>query len=177
MRHDVGVMVRAHGLGREVVARSALLAWMLLAYCPCVLALNPALDVSQYAHTSWKVRDGFTKGAVTSIAQTPDGYLWLGTEYGLVRFDGVRAVPWQPPAGQQLPNANVQNLLVTKDGTLWIGTFKGLASWKEGKLTGYPELAGQYISALLQDQEGTVWIAGTGTPHPGRLCAIHIGSV
>ena len=65
--------------------------------CPCAFALNPSLDISQYAHTAWTVRDGFFKGVINSIAQTPDGYLWLGTEFGLLRFDGVRAVPWQPP--------------------------------------------------------------------------------
>jgi len=47
---------------------------MLLAWCPRALALNPALDVSQYAHTSWKIRDGFTKGQIRAIAQTPDGF-------------------------------------------------------------------------------------------------------
>jgi hypothetical protein len=66
-----------------------------LAFCPCALALNPALDVSQYAHTAWKVRDGFSKGNIYSIAQTQDGYLWLGTDFGLLRFDGVRTIPWQ----------------------------------------------------------------------------------
>ena len=75
----------------------AVLAGMLLAWSTCVFALNPALDVSQYAHTSWKIRDGFTRGIIIAIAQTPDGYLWLGTEFGLVRFDGLRALPWQPP--------------------------------------------------------------------------------
>jgi len=61
-----------------------------------VFALDPSLDVSQYAHTAWKIRDGFPKGIIQSIAQTPDGYLWLGTEFGLLRFDGVRSIPWQP---------------------------------------------------------------------------------
>jgi len=75
----------------------------LLVWCPCALALNPALDVSQYAHTAWKVREGFAKGSILSIAQTPDGYLWVGTAFGLYRFDGVRNVPWQP-AGQHLPS-------------------------------------------------------------------------
>src|SRR5215467_8141366 len=65
-----------------------LLAGALLTLCPCAWGLDPALDVSQYAHTAWKVREGFTKDQVNSIAQTPDGYLWLGTESGLVRFDG-----------------------------------------------------------------------------------------
>ena len=62
--------------------------------CPCAFALNPSLDVSQYAHNAWTIRDGFFKGVINSIAQTPDGYLWLGTEFGLLRFDGVRAVEW-----------------------------------------------------------------------------------
>ena len=71
-----------------------------LVVCPRAFASGSPLDVSQYAHMSWKVRDGFVKGAIFSIAQTPDGYLWLGTEFGLLRFDGMRAVPWQPPAGR-----------------------------------------------------------------------------
>src|SRR5262249_7780283 len=147
----------------------------LLAWCPGALALNPALDISQYAHTAWKIRDGFTKGAIRGIAQTPDGYLWLGTEFGLVRFDGVRPVPWQPPPNQYLPDNFIWSLLAARDGTLWIGTAKGLASWKDGKLTQYPELAGQYIFKLLEDRGGTVWVAGVG--FPGRLCAIRNGSV
>jgi signal transduction histidine kinase/ligand-binding sensor domain-containing protein len=146
--------------------------------CPCVLALNPALDVSEYAHTAWKVRDGFVKGAIGSIAQTPDGYLWLGTEFGLLRFDGVRTVPWQPPQGQHLPSNSVFSLLAARDGTLWIGTSKGLASWKDGKLTQYPQLAGQWVRApMLEDSEGTVWVGGVGFPPPAKLCAIHAGSV
>src|SRR6516225_444468 len=142
------------------LTRAAFVLAMLLACCPGVLALDPSLDVSQYAHTAWKVREGFTKGTIVSIAQTPDGYLWLGTEFGLLRFDGVRSVPWQPPPGQHLPSTYIRRLLVARDGTLWIGTWKGLASWEDGKLTQYPELAGQIISALLEDREGTVWPAG-----------------
>src|SRR6266581_5766787 len=104
-------------------------ALILLTCCSCALALNPALDISQYAHTAWKSRDGFPKGATSSIAQTPDGYLWLGTEFGLVRFDGVRNVPWSPPPGEHLPSNNILKLLVTRDGRLWIGTATGLAGW------------------------------------------------
>ena len=98
------------------------------------MALDPSLDVSQYAHTAWTARDGFSVGAIFAMAQTPDGYLWLGAEYGLFRFDGIRTYLWQPPAGQQLPEKPYA-LLVTRDGTLWIGTFEGLVSWDGGKLT------------------------------------------
>jgi ligand-binding sensor domain-containing protein len=71
-----------------------LLAGMLLAG-NCAFALNPTLEVSQYAHTAWKIRDGFAKGPILSIAQTSDGYLWLGTAFGLYHFDAVRNVLWE----------------------------------------------------------------------------------
>ena len=139
-------------------------------------ALNPSLDVSQYAHASWKNSEGFSEGIIRAIAQTPDGYLWLGTEFGLRRFDGVRAVPWEPPAGQHLPSSDIRSLQGARDGRLWIGTFSGLASWKDGKLTHYPELDGQVIEALLEDREGTIWVAGWA-PSVGRLCRIQRGNI
>jgi signal transduction histidine kinase/ligand-binding sensor domain-containing protein len=117
------------------------------------------------------VRDGFAKGFIYSIAQTPDGYIWIGTEFGLLRFDGVRAVPWQQPTGQQLPGNDIPNLLVTRDGALWIGTYSGLARWKDGQLTTYVELSGKRISSLLQDRDGTVWIGTTERPAAGKLCS------
>jgi ligand-binding sensor domain-containing protein len=122
-----------------------ILAGLLLLCSPGAYALNPELDVSQYGHTVWRVRDGFTRGIILAIAQTPDGYLWLGTEFGLYRFDGVRAVPWQPPSGQSLPSHIVYSLLVARDGALWVGTTNGVASWKDGELAHYPQLDGQLI--------------------------------
>src|ERR1044072_5018284 len=116
--------------GRGFVVPGTLLACVLLACCPSACGLKPSLDVSQYGHTSWKIRDGFTKGQIISMAQTSDGYLWLGTEFGLLRFDGVRNVPFQPPPGQHLPSTQIFSLLAARDGALWIGTARGLASWK-----------------------------------------------
>src|ERR1700736_4575273 len=95
------------------VAR-AILAGMLMA-ATSAFALNPALDVSQYAHTAWKIRDGFAKGSILSIAQTPDGYLWLGTAFGLYRFDGVRNVLWHPPPNQHLPSSTIIRLAAAHD--------------------------------------------------------------
>jgi signal transduction histidine kinase/ligand-binding sensor domain-containing protein len=161
---------------QHYIVPGVVLAWMLLAWRPCAFALDPALDVSQYAHTVWKIREGFPKGAVRSIAQTPDGYLWLGTDFGLHRFDGVKNVLWRPPTGQQLPTNEIRCLLVTRDGTLWIGTTKGLASWKDGKLTQYTELAGRLIFRLLEDREGVIWAGAGGVP-TGRLCSIHNNGV
>src|SRR5262245_49609618 len=100
--------------GRDVIACGAVLTAMLLS-CPAALALNPALDLSQDAHAAWKIRGGFAKGRITAIAQTPDGYLWLGTEFGLLRFDGVRNVAWQPPPDQHLPSTAINSLLAARD--------------------------------------------------------------
>jgi signal transduction histidine kinase/ligand-binding sensor domain-containing protein len=149
----------------------------LLLACPLVLALDTSLDLSQYGHTAWSARDGFSVGAIFAIAQTPDGYLWLASEFGLFRFDGVHAVPWEPPAGQQLPNAPYA-LLVTRDGTLWIGTFAGVVSWNGNKLTEYPEVGRVFVTSLLEDREGTVWagiLAGSSETPAGRMCAIRSG--
>ena len=152
-----------------------MLAGMVIART-CAFALNPAQDVSQYAHTAWKIRDGFAKGSILSIAQTPDGYLWLGTAFGLYRFDGVRNVLWQPPPDQQLPSTTISRLVAARDGALWIGTWSGLVSWKNGKLTQYAELAGLHIFALVEDDEGSIW-AGTSGPPDGKLCEIRNGGV
>src|ERR1700674_5694449 len=155
-----------------------MLAGMLIART-CAFGLNPAPDVSQYAHTAWKIRDGFAKGSILSIAQTPDGYLWLGTAFGLYRFDGVRNVLWQPPPDQHLPSSTITSLVASRDGTLWVGTRSGLVSWKNGKLTQYAELAGLAIRALVEDHEGSIWVGTNGSPGPpdGKLCEIRNGSV
>ena len=160
----------------SIAALSVVLAW-----CTCGEALNPSLDISQYAHNAWKRSEGFGPGGVQQIAQSPDGYLWLATESGLFRFDGVRAVKWQPPPGQHLPTNNIVGLMAARDGTVWLGTPKGLASWKEGKLTSYAELDGYDVYPIFQDYEGTVWAGGVRWEHafsePGKLCAIKPGRV
>ncbi|MBV8857555.1 MAG: hypothetical protein JOZ02_11540 [Acidobacteria bacterium] len=170
-------MRKLKGRGRKVFVPGLVLAWMLVAGHSTALALDPSLEVGQYAHTSWTARDGYSLGAVFAMAQTPDGYLWLGSEFGLFRFDGVRFIPWQPPASQQLPE-KPYSLLAARDGTLWIGTFAGLATLKDGNLTQYPELYGKFVTSLLEDREGTVWaglLGGSPGSPTGRLCAIRSG--
>src|SRR5258708_16943425 len=131
-------MGKPHGQGRyaalclavaglRTVQISILLAGVLLATGPGSFGLDPALDVSQYAHTAWKIRDGFFKGSIHAIAQTSDGYLWLGTEFGLLRFDGVQAVPWHPPVDQHLPSNYFISLLAARDGPRVIWTPHGFA--------------------------------------------------
>src|SRR5258705_4737176 len=121
--YDVRLMERA-SRRRIIIAPGIMVACVLLACCSSAFALNPALDVNQYAHTSWNIRDGFSKGSISSIAQTPDGYLWLGTQFGLLRFDGVKNVPWRSPPDHQLPSDAIMVSLVARYRPLWIGIFK-----------------------------------------------------
>jgi len=155
--------------------RAAVAIGVLLACCPCASALNPSLDINQYAHKAWTVREGFFKGAITALAQTPDGYLWLGTGYGLFRFDGVRSVPLQPPVSEHF--ATIRALRTARDGTLWIGADDGLASLRDGKLTRYPELAGSRVYTLFEDRQGTIWTGTNVGGFPPKLCAVRGGSV
>ena len=84
-------------------------------------ALDPERLISQYAHTAWRIEDGVFSGAPHAITQTTDGYLWIGTEAGLVRFDGVRFFTFTTPDGKPLYSPSIYSLLGARDGSLWIG--------------------------------------------------------
>lgn len=160
------------GQGRRCLVTGVLLASVLRASTSGAVTLDPPVQVSQYAHTSWTARDGALLGLVFSMAQTHDGYLWVGGSFGMFRFDGLRFVPWQPPKGQALPD-NPYALLVARDGTLWIGTFNGLASWDGVELTRYPQIPPGFVTSLLEDRDGTIWAGLLG--NPGRLCSVRAG--
>lgn len=136
---------------RALVALAALFA-----FSSTALALDPAQHLTQYGHTAWRVRDGSFAAPPTAIAQTTDGYLWIGSEAGLLRFDGIRFEQWNT---SQLPDQRVIGLLGTRDGSLWIGTLGGLAQLKNGKLT-VRARAGRF-SALTEDAHGVVWAGHT----------------
>jgi ligand-binding sensor domain-containing protein/signal transduction histidine kinase len=169
-------MKRAIPQNKSALALFTLSTLNALVWSPPALALDPSLDISQYAHTTWTFQNGFSHGAVYAIAQTADGYLWLGTQSGVFRFDGVRTMPLPLAPGQQLRATEVGSLLPARDGTLWIGTLDGLVSWKSGQLTEHLAFRGLRVNALLQDRDGTIWV-GTALGGPmGKLCAIRSGT-
>jgi signal transduction histidine kinase/ligand-binding sensor domain-containing protein len=155
---------------RLVPAVVALCTAVMLLWSSPARALDPSLDITQYAHLAWTFRNGFSNGAVYAIAQTPDGYLWLGTSAGVVRYDGARLTPLPLGPGHRLPNAASAAILPARDGSVWIGTLDGLVSWKNGALTHYPAFAGRTVITLLQQRDGTVW-AGSFGGATGKLCA------
>jgi signal transduction histidine kinase/ligand-binding sensor domain-containing protein len=135
-------------------------------------ALDPNRRISQYAHTAWRIQDGFFTGTPQAITQTKDGYLWIGTEGGLVRFDGVRFVPWTAPNRQQLPSTRIHSLLGASDGRLWIGTARGLANWNNRDLVNISANPA-FIETILQDPKGEVWITRSQVrDDAGPLCEV-----
>jgi signal transduction histidine kinase/ligand-binding sensor domain-containing protein len=135
-------------------------------------AVDPHKFMSQYRHTAWRTQDGAFSGTPRRIAQTADGYIWIGTVIGLVRFDGIRFVPWIPPEGQELPSPRINSLLATPDGSLWIGTALGLSRWQNNRLTNYANTEG-VVTAIIQAHDGTIWIQKTpSTGSVGPLCQV-----
>src|SRR5580698_8965556 len=135
--------------------------WRLLLFLLLFLALDslwavdPSKQITQYAHTSWRRQDGIFNGITSSLTQTADGYMWIGTLAGLIRFDGVRFVKWNPPDGSLLPNTAITSLLGASDGSLWIGTSNGLSRWQNQTLTNYlPD--GGVINSILEDRKGSI---------------------
>ncbi|WP_433972675.1 two-component regulator propeller domain-containing protein [Tunturiibacter lichenicola] len=165
----VVVRIRA----RRVYVLGTVLANLSLVALPRALAVDPDRRISQYGHTVWRIQDGAI-GPPTNIAQTTDGFLWITTAQGLLRFDGVRFVPWQPPQGQNLPGTHFSALLGSRDGSLWIGTTRGLARWKDGQLRTYTDLEHPTgISAIIEDDSGTIWATRYGQyAHEAPLCSI-----
>lgn len=126
-------------------------------------ALDPQKLISQFTHTSWSAKDGIP-GPVRAIAQTPDGYLWLGTEAGLYRFDGLNFVLWEPDFGEHLPGSSVWSLCVARDGSLWIGFGSGgISQLRDGHLRNYSPgdgVPGGGIKAIAEDRNGSLWAGG-----------------
>jgi PAS domain S-box-containing protein len=154
----------------ELSLRIFLILFCSLLACPSANAVDPDRRISQYAHTAWRVRDGVFPGLPTAITQTTDGYVWIGSEGGLLRFDGVRFVRWTPPAGEHLRTTAIFSLLGAADGSLWIGTASGLAQWKNGRLLNFPETVGR-VNAIYEDHQGTMWIARSRT-RAGAVCKV-----
>jgi PAS domain S-box-containing protein len=168
-----GKAVVARKWARRVFVLGTVLASMLLVALPRALALDPDRRISQYGHTVWRIQDGAISPP-TNIAQTTDGFLWITTAQGLMRFDGVRFMPWQPPQGQNLSGTHFTAVFGSRDGGLWIGTTHGLARWKEGQLRSYTDPEHYTaIGEITEDDSGTIWATRYGLyAHEAPLCSI-----
>ncbi len=116
-----------------------------------------------YVSRIWRTQDGLPENRVRALAQTPDGYLWVGTTGGLARFDGVRFVTYTRFNTPAMTEDNVRSLAVGRDGSLWVATDGGgLLHLKDGRFVGYGPgqgLASDFVAAVLEDRQGSIWAA------------------
>ena len=130
--------------------------------CSCSAALESDRTIAQFAHTAWGPKDG-VPSPVRALAQTSDGYLWLGGSDGLYRFDGVVFERYQPQSGGPFPGSPVTSLLALTNGDLWIGFMPGaITLLRNGNATNYTVREGvpnEEILGFAQDREGTIWAA------------------
>ncbi len=128
-----------------------------------VLALGRDRTIAQFHHTAWTAKDG-APSQITALAQTTDGFLWIGTARGLFRFDGVQFERYKPPAGVTLPSENIYTILATPDGGLWISfRSRGLGFLKNGQLTVFTrpdETPQSWVYSFASDHDSRLW-AGT----------------
>lgn len=129
------------------------------------LALDPRQSVTQYAHDAWQARSVLPQERIEAILQTRDGYLWLGTKSGLVRFDGVRPTVFDRGNTPALHENRVVSLFEDPRGGLWVGTDGGgLARLEGGSFRAFTTdegLSQNYVRAVVETPGGDIWV-GTG---------------
>jgi signal transduction histidine kinase/ligand-binding sensor domain-containing protein len=157
--------VKSPGFRARLTAGRALrCGW---AACAAMLWLSPparALDsnksLTQYSRTAWTQEHGLPQDTVRAITQTTDGYLWLGTDEGLARFDGYEFVVFSKSRGQ-LPADSVTALAPGRDGSLWIGTPSGLVHYRDRQFRTFlmkDGLPDDSIAQVFEDREGSLWV-------------------
>ena len=159
---------------------NGLLAILLLCLPGAGRALQPDKAFHHYVRGSWSIQDGLPQISAVAIAQDRDGYVWVGTQSGLARFDGVRFVRYTPEIEPGLPGIWIRSLHLARDGKLWIGTYKGVTVYDGERFTPMPAADAQRWPALdsnafAEDASGQMWVAtgnGLFRSQAGRLHAV-----
>ena len=119
-----------------------------------------------YTRRLWQAQDGLPEQTVQAFAQTADGYLWIATSGGLVRFDGAQFLVFDRDNTPELADNSVYSLMTARDGSLWIGMEGGgLVRYRGGVFRSYGPadgLSNGFVRAVLEDRNGTIWV---GTDH------------
>ena len=133
--------------------------------------LDPGKAITQYQLNTWTSEDGLPQNSITAITQTRDGYLWLGTQEGLVRFDGLTFKVFDK-GNTPFTHNTISALFQDKNNNLWIGTRDGgLVRYQDGQFEHYSEADGLTsgdISSVIEDGDGILWV-GTYDAGVNRL--------
>jgi signal transduction histidine kinase/ligand-binding sensor domain-containing protein/DNA-binding response OmpR family regulator len=145
-------------------------------------ALDPRQAITQYAHTVWTTQNGLPQNSVRAIAQTTDGFLWLATMAGLVRFDGAQFTVFNLANSPGLADEHITALTAGPGNTLWLGTSTGVVHYANGQfqaLANAAALPHPTVRALLVDAAGTLWIGtdrGLAKFRNGELTTVFRGN-
>src|ERR1700736_3508424 len=147
------------------VFRTLWICLLIVLRCAPAFALDSDRNIMQFHHTAWSETDG-APSEISALAQTEDGYLWIGSARGLFRFDGAKFEEYKPQPGVELPSHSIYSLMATPDGGLWIAFEPtGVGLLKNGVLTVFNapgERPRSPIHCFARDLDGTIW-AGTET--------------
>jgi signal transduction histidine kinase/ligand-binding sensor domain-containing protein/CheY-like chemotaxis protein/HPt (histidine-containing phosphotransfer) domain-containing protein len=126
------------------------------------LALDAQMSIGQYVRRSWQTEDGLPQNSVSAITQSDDGYLWIGTREGLVRFDGARFTVFSSTNTPAFRNNSVVSLRKDHKGVIWIGTENGLLRLENGQFVRYGAedgLSSNYVRTAIEDGYGRLWVS------------------
>ena len=126
------------------------------------MAVERSTPLGNLGRQAWVMENGLPQNTVQALVQTKDGFVWLGTEAGLVRFDGIGFQVFDRNSTPALPGNDVCCLLEAGDGGFWVGTGEGLARWKDGEVrafTTHDGLPGDGIRALARGDGGALWVS------------------
>ena len=132
---------------------------------PAPLQLDPRLQITQYIHDTWTVKEGLPQSSIFAFHQGHEGYLWIGTQGGLARFDGINFASYNTANTDALIHNEIRAFLDDPSGGFWIGTNGGLAHYEDGTFTGYTVqdgLSSNAVRSLARDRAGNVWIGTVG---------------
>ena len=118
--------------------------------------------LAQYVPTAITSRNGLPQNSVRSIAQSSDGYVWLATEEGLVRYDGNRTRVFDRRSDPILRDNFIQSIATAPDGSVWVSTRSGISRYAHGSFVSHAPNAGLTLRLVFCDKAGTVWV-GTET--------------
>jgi ligand-binding sensor domain-containing protein/signal transduction histidine kinase/DNA-binding NarL/FixJ family response regulator len=142
-------------------------------------ALHPQKKITQYIQDTWKLEEGLPQMTVQTVIRSRQGYLWLGTQEGLVRFDGIQFKTFTKANVAQLLNDWIWTLYQDREGNLWIGTDGGgLTCLKNGKFitfNGKDGLSNDTVRCIHEDHEGKLWVGtenGLNVLEGGKFSAV-----
>ena len=137
----------------------------LLLGCEQASGLDPHTPLDGYARQVWNTESGLPQDSVHAMVQTADGFLWLGTEGGLARFDGYQFRVFDRESTPALAGNDIRCLLEDHSGALWVGTASGLTRLKDGRARTFGSgdgVPGGAVRGMVESGDGRLWILTAG---------------